>query len=175
MLRVREEDEKSTFRFRWKAWCLTISVQAERKGKFDAKLPWSHGLQKDGLVLLYDNRRTKFPGKLHTRWMGPYRVVELFENGSLQLEDLQSNWLETRVNGSTVKKYRLDDTTEEEGDTRSERELPGIIKTGWRFDSSVRGEAHIWELGNVEVHFYSFVYGSVFHIFPWYYEDTLGY
>ena len=62
--------------------------------------------------------------------MGPYRVVELFENGSLQLEDLHGNWLETRVNGSRVKQYRLDASTEEEGGTRSEEELPGITKTG---------------------------------------------
>ena len=40
----------------------TISVQADRKGKFDAKLPWSHGIQKDGLVLLYDNRRENLSG-----------------------------------------------------------------------------------------------------------------
>ena len=108
----------------------TIPVQAEKKGKFDAKLPWSHGIQKDGLILLYDDRRKKIPGKLHTRWMGPYQVVELFKNGSLQLEDLQGNWLETRVNGSKVKKYGLHDSTEKEGDTRSDGELPGIAKTG---------------------------------------------
>ena len=96
-----------------------VSVQATRKQKFDAKLPWSHGIRKDRLVLLYDNRHEKFLGKLHTRWMDPYKVVELFENGSLQLEDLQGNWLETRVNGSRVKQYRLDvSTEEEEEDTR---------------------------------------------------------
>ena len=108
----------------------TISVQTEKKRKFDAKLPWSHGIQKDGLVQLYDNRRKKFSGKLHTRWMGPYRLVELFENGSLQLEDLQGNWLETRVNSSRVKKYRLDDSIEEEKDARSEGELSGIVEIG---------------------------------------------
>ena len=107
----------------------TISVQAERKEKFDAKLPWSHGIRKNGLVLLYDNRREKFPGKLHTRWMGPYRVVELYENGSLQLEDLQGNWLETRVNGSRVKRYQPDVSTEEDEDTRLEEGQPGITGT----------------------------------------------
>jgi len=100
----------------------TVSVQAKRKEKFDSKLPLSHGIRKDGLVLLYDNRHERFPGKLHTRWMGPYRVTEAYENGSLQLEDLQGNWLGTRVNGSRVKRYRPEIPTEDEGDTQADDE-----------------------------------------------------
>lgn len=76
--------------------------------------------------MLYDNRRERFPGKLHTRWMGPYRVTELYENGSLQLEDLQGNWLETRVNGSRVKRYQPEVSTEGEDDVSSEEETPPI-------------------------------------------------
>ena len=54
-----------------------------------------------------------FPGKLHTRWMGPYRVTEIvYQNGSLQLEDLQGNWLDTRVNGSRVKQYQTESSSE---------------------------------------------------------------
>lgn len=49
----------------------TVFVQANRKEKFDSKLPSSHEIQQGGLVLLYDNRHEQFPGKLHTRWMGP--------------------------------------------------------------------------------------------------------
>ena len=52
----------------------TAEVQAKRKEEFDEKLPESHGIEKGGLVLLYDNRHKEFPGKLHTRWMGPYKV-----------------------------------------------------------------------------------------------------
>ena len=81
-------------------------------------------------MLLDDNRREKFPGKLHTQWMGPYRVVELFENGSLLLEDLQGNWLETRVNGSKVKQYRPDVSTKEDGDIQPGDERPGITEAG---------------------------------------------
>ena len=61
--------------------------------------------------------------------MGPYRVVELFENGSLQLEDLQGNWLETRVNGSRVKRYQPDISTEEDEDIRLEEVPPGTTET----------------------------------------------
>ena len=63
------------------------------------------------MVLLYDNRHKDFPGKLHTRWMRPYNVNYIFPNGSLQLEDLQGVWLDSRVNGSRVKKYVPEDIT----------------------------------------------------------------
>ena len=49
----------------------TKKVQAKRKEDFDAKLPKEHGIREGGMVLLYDNRHEDFPGKLHTRWMGP--------------------------------------------------------------------------------------------------------
>jgi hypothetical protein len=83
----------------------TKGVQTKRKEDYDRKIPADHGIREGGLVLLYDNRHKDFPGKLHTRWMGPFRVTRIFENGSLQLQDLQGQWLDTRVNGSRVKKY----------------------------------------------------------------------
>lgn len=59
--------------------------------------------------------------------MGPYRVAELFENGSLQLEDLQGNWLGTCVNGSRVKEYLPEVSTENKDDTRPEEDpTPGM-------------------------------------------------
>ena len=92
----------------------TEEIQTERKKEFDSKLPEDHGIREGGLVLLYDNRHKKFPGKLHTRWMGPYKVTTIYPNGSLQLEDLQGVWLDTRVNGSRVKTYKPESLTEEE-------------------------------------------------------------
>jgi hypothetical protein len=91
----------------------TIEQQDKRKQKYDRKLPPDHGIQEGGLVLLYDNRHKDFPGKLHTRWMGPFRVNQVFENGSLQLENLQGQWLDTRVNGSRVKKYTTAPSSED--------------------------------------------------------------
>jgi hypothetical protein len=86
----------------------TARVQMRRKEDYDRKIPTDHGIREQGLVLLYDNRHKEFPGKLHTRWMGPYRVCQIFPNGSLQLENLQGQWLDTRVNGSRVKKIYCD-------------------------------------------------------------------
>lgn len=55
-------------------------------------------------VLLLENRHKNFRGKVHTLWMGPYKVKEVFHNESLQLMDLQGQELQTRVNGSPDKK-----------------------------------------------------------------------
>jgi len=96
----------------------TLEVQAKRKEDFDAKLPKKHGIQTGGMVLLYDNRYEDFPGKLHTRWMGPYRVTEVFQNESLQLEDLQGNWLNKRVNGSRVKRYQPESSSADSSGSR---------------------------------------------------------
>ena len=84
----------------------TMEVQAKRKDNFDAKLPKDHGIQTGRMVLLYDNCYEEFPGKLHTRWMEPYKVTYIFQNGSLQLENFQGNWLDIRMNGSRIKQYQ---------------------------------------------------------------------
>ena len=95
----------------------TTEVQARRKMEFDDKLPKDYGIKVGGMVLLYDNRHKDFPGKLHTRWIGPYKVNYIFSNDSLQLEDLQGVWLDTRVNGSRVKKYVPEDITSDRSTT----------------------------------------------------------
>lgn len=62
-------------------------------------------LLKDDLALMYDNRPTRFSSKLHLRCMGPYWMMEVFLNRSIQLADLSGQLLETRVNGWRLKKY----------------------------------------------------------------------
>jgi hypothetical protein len=57
------------------------------------------------LVLLYDSRFMKFPGKLQIHWLGPYEVVDVNPNGSLQLKDFDGKILPTRINGYRLKPY----------------------------------------------------------------------
>lgn len=83
----------------------TKEVQVNRKEQFDRKIPPTTSIVNGSLVLLYDSRHKDFPGKLHTRWMGPFVVTMVYANGSLQLEDLTGQPLDTRVNGSRVKLY----------------------------------------------------------------------
>ena len=66
---------------RSKALERTVKVHAKREEDFNSKLPEDHGIMEGGLVLLYDNRHKQFPGKLHTRWMGPYRITIVYPNG----------------------------------------------------------------------------------------------
>lgn len=36
-------------------------------------------------ALLFDSRFQEFRGKFHTRWLGPYEIDEVFQNGVFQL------------------------------------------------------------------------------------------
>ena len=115
----------------------TKEVQSKRKEDFDRKIPANHGIAEGCLVLLYDNRHKEFPGKLHIRWLGPYHVVQVFSNGTLQLADLGGQLLETRVNGSRVKLYIPEatsgDSSEENTDETGNTDL----------NLSVHGDAHM--------------------------------
>ncbi|OAE22511.1 hypothetical protein AXG93_4855s1040 [Marchantia polymorpha subsp. ruderalis] len=53
----------------------TRQIQLRRKERYDKKVK-PVLLQKGDLALLYDSRHAQFPGKLHLRWMGPFRVIE---------------------------------------------------------------------------------------------------
>lgn len=84
----------------------TRQIQLRRKDRYDKKIK-PVLLQRGDLALLYDSRHARFPGKLHLRWMGPYRVIEVFPNGSIQLADLTGELLGTRINGWRLKKYHV--------------------------------------------------------------------
>ena len=82
----------------------TFEVQQQRKRRFDKKL--KKEVVKEGeLALVYDSRHQKFPRKLHVRWLGPYQVTKVYDNGSLSMTTLEGEPLPTRVNGSRVRKY----------------------------------------------------------------------
>ena len=54
-------------------------------------------------VLLYNSRLTLFPGKLCSRWTGPYTVKEVRPHGAITLVSKEGN--EFTVNGQRVKHY----------------------------------------------------------------------
>ena len=56
-------------------------------------------------VLVYDSRYYKFLGKLQIRWLGPFTVLEVFDNGSMTVQDLAVELEPFRVNGLRVKHY----------------------------------------------------------------------
>lgn len=44
-----------------------------------------------GLALLFDSKYQDFMGKLQTRWMGPYKILQFFDNGTFQLEPIDGS------------------------------------------------------------------------------------
>ena len=58
------------------------------------------------LVLLYDSKFAKFPGKFCVHWLGPYQVKHVTSGGVVQLAKLNGEVFPTLVNGSRMKRYR---------------------------------------------------------------------
>ena len=56
------------------------------------------------LVLLYQSRLRLFLGKLKSRWIGPFRVTQVFPHGAVEIKGLE---LHNRfnVNGHRLKSY----------------------------------------------------------------------
>src|ERR1044072_5047656 len=56
------------------------------------------------LVLLYNSRLRLFPGKLKSRWYGPFVVKRVFPHGAVEIENPENKNLFT-VNGQRLKLY----------------------------------------------------------------------
>ena len=59
-------------------------------------------------VLLHNSRFKLFPGKLRSKWDGPYDVDEAYPSGAVKLkgQTTSSSWI---VNGQRLKHYRADE------------------------------------------------------------------
>ena len=55
------------------------------------------------LVLLFNSRLRLFPGKLKSKWIGPYLVTQLFPHGAVELETKEG--VRFKVNGQRTKIY----------------------------------------------------------------------
>ncbi|CAN6579328.1 unnamed protein product [Malus baccata var. baccata] len=55
-------------------------------------------------VLLFNSRLRLFPGKLHSKWVGPFVVTNLFVHGAVQIKSLRTRQ-EFKVNGHRLKPY----------------------------------------------------------------------
>nr|XP_009772192.1 PREDICTED: uncharacterized protein LOC104222645 [Nicotiana sylvestris] len=56
------------------------------------------------MVLLYNSRLRLFPGKLKSRWSGPFRVVEVFPSGAVEVAT-ENDSRTFKVNGQRLKLY----------------------------------------------------------------------
>ncbi|KAI5324089.1 hypothetical protein L3X38_033162 [Prunus dulcis] len=63
-------------------------------------------------VLLYDSRLQLFLGKLKSRWVGPFKVLQVFPHGAMEIENIQ-NGTHFKVNGQSLKPY-LENVSQEQ-------------------------------------------------------------
>lgn len=57
-------------------------------------------------ALLYNSRFQDFLGKLQTRWLGPYEIKEVHENGTLTLATIDGSTFSFKANGHRVHLYQ---------------------------------------------------------------------
>ena len=62
--------------------------------------------KKDDWSLLYDSRFKDFKGKIHTRWVGPYRVEIVFDNGTVKLKSIDDEETIVFANGHHLRLYQ---------------------------------------------------------------------
>ena len=56
-------------------------------------------------ALLYDSRFQDFLGKLQTRWLGPYEIQNVHDNGTLTLATIDGSGYSFKTNGHRVQLY----------------------------------------------------------------------
>jgi hypothetical protein len=89
---------------RAQAYLNTMAMQNRRKSFYDSKLI-PKTLHENDLVLLYDSRFQKFPGKFKMRWFGPYHILKTYENGLMEFQDFEGKIHTTKYNGIRLKLY----------------------------------------------------------------------
>ena len=79
-------------------------IYKERIKKYHDKKLIKKEFKSGQLVLLFNSRLKLFPGKLRSKWSGPFKVKEVRPYGAIELEDPSSgrSWV---VNGQRLKEY----------------------------------------------------------------------
>ena len=55
---------------------------------------------------MFDSRFKDFKGKLTTRWLGPYEVEQVFDNGSVRIPTIDDEKVSFLVNGHRLRLYQ---------------------------------------------------------------------
>ncbi len=78
-------------------------IYKERTKKWHDKHITPRELNEGDLVLLFNSRLRLFPGKLKSRWSGPFRVRTVFPHGAVEIWSEETGSF--KVNGQRLKKY----------------------------------------------------------------------
>jgi transposase InsO family protein len=79
--------------------------QKEREKAYHDRHIKTKAFKQGDLVLVYDSKFIRHPGKFITHWLGPYEIAYVTEGGDVQLKTLKGEWKEGLVNGSRLKLY----------------------------------------------------------------------
>ena len=83
----------------------TALIQQQRAKWHDALIK-NKVFHEGDWALLYDSRFQDFPGKLQTRWLGPYEIQKVHDNGTLTLITIDGFGHTFKVNGHRARLYR---------------------------------------------------------------------
>ncbi|GJT52338.1 reverse transcriptase domain-containing protein [Tanacetum coccineum] len=100
-LQVNELDE-----MRLDAYESSISYKERTKRWHDKRIKTPINYEKGDKVLLFNSRLRLFPGKLKSRWYGPFSVSKDMKNGAVELYDEEGS--EFIMNKQRVKPYQND-------------------------------------------------------------------
>ncbi|XP_021854467.2 uncharacterized protein [Spinacia oleracea] len=75
----------------------------EQTKKFHDKMIQKREFNIGDKVLLYNSRLRLFPGKLKSRWSGPFTITEVKEHGAIEVAS--ENGTKFKVNGQRLKLY----------------------------------------------------------------------
>ena len=56
-------------------------------------------------ALLFDSKFKDFKAKFTTHWLGPYEIVDVYDNGSVKLQTIDDEARQFVVNGHRLKLY----------------------------------------------------------------------
>jgi hypothetical protein len=80
-------------------------VQKEREKAYHDRHIKKKEFKQGDLVLVYDSKFLRHPGKFRMHWLRPYEVSYVTEGGAAQLKTLKGEWKDGLVNGSWLKLY----------------------------------------------------------------------
>ena len=70
---------------------LNFKIAKERSKKWHDQMVGRKNFQKGDKVLLYDSKLHIFPGKLKSRWIGPFTIHKVYPNGAVELLNSNEN------------------------------------------------------------------------------------
>ena len=92
---------------------LNSKIAKDRLKKWHDQLIGSKIFKQGDQVLLYDSKHHLFPGKLKSRWTGPFVIHQIYPNGAMDLLNSKDSRI-FKVNGQRLKPYAAHFTADKE-------------------------------------------------------------